>query len=96
MLSTALEASRRTLLAGVFASTSLGPFSGQGFAEGIESMLSQVGIQALGVASVFIYTGVLTWVILKVLEATMGLRVGVENEQVGLDIFEHEERGYDL
>ena len=85
-----------TLLAGVFASTHLGPFSGQGFAAGIESIVAQVGIQALGVASVFVYTGVLTWIILKVLQATMGLRVAVENEQVGLDIFEHEERGYDL
>ena len=85
-----------TLLAGIFASTDLGPFSGQGFAEGIDGIASQIGIQALGVAAVFIYTGVLTWVILKVLEATMGLRVGVEDEQVGLDILEHEERGYDL
>jgi Amt family ammonium transporter len=59
-------------------------------------MLTQVGVQALGVAAVFIYTGVLTWIILKVLQFTMGLRVGVEDEQVGLDILEHEERGYDL
>jgi Amt family ammonium transporter len=85
-----------TLMAGVFASTQLGPFSGQGFAQGIDSMLTQIGIQALGVAAVFIYTGVLTWIILKVLQFTMGLRVGVEDEQVGLDILEHEERGYDL
>ena len=44
-----------TRLAGVFASTNLGPFSGQGFAEGIEDIASQVGIQALGVVTVFVY-----------------------------------------
>jgi Amt family ammonium transporter len=38
----------------------------------------------------------LTWIILKVLETSMGLRVGVADEQVGFDILEHEERGYDL
>ena len=85
-----------TLAVGVFASTDIGPLSGQGFADGIDSILGQLGVQALGVIVVFIYTGVLTWAILKVLEATMGLRVGVEDEQVGLDILEHEERGYDL
>jgi|TARA_B100002049_G_scaffold216939_1_gene183174 Amt family ammonium transporter len=41
-----------TRLAGVFASPDLGPFSGQGFADGIAS---QAGIQALGVVTVFVY-----------------------------------------
>ncbi|MES1928888.1 hypothetical protein SADO_06527 [Salinisphaera dokdonensis CL-ES53] len=37
-----------------------------------------------------------TSILLKEPEATKGLRVGIENEQVGLDIHEHEQRGYDL
>jgi Amt family ammonium transporter len=39
---------------------------------------------------------VLSWVILKALDLAIGLRVGPEQEQVGLDIAEHEERAYNL
>ena len=38
-----------TMLAGVFASTELGIFSGQGFADGINSIGEQLGVQAIGV-----------------------------------------------
>ena len=43
-----------------------------------------------------VWSAALSWVILKVLEKTIGLRVGAEQEQVGLDIAEHEERAYNL
>lgn len=86
-----------TLLAGVFSATTLGLFSGYGFADGIETMAEQVGVQAIGVAATFIYTALVTWILLKLTGIlTGGLRVSSEEEQRGLDIVLHEERGYDL
>lgn len=86
-----------TILAGVFASTQLGAFSGQGFAEGINSMGEQLGVQLLGVAFTFIYTAVVTYIVLKVTGLlTSGLRVTKEEETIGLDISLHEEDGYKL
>ena len=84
-----------TLLAGIFASDQLGVFSGQGYAEGM-TMGSQLGVQAIGVAATFIYTAVITYILLKVLDALMGLRVTGDEETEGLDIVLHDERGYDL
>ncbi len=83
-----------TLLAGIFASTELGIFSGQGFAEGVSSIGEQLGIQFVGVISTIVYTAVLTFVILKVVDVIIGLRVTKEEEIEGLDIALHEERGY--
>ena len=88
-----------TLLAGVFSATSLGVFSGFGFAEdkGVSSMGGQVWVQFIGVAATLIFTVVLTWVILKAVAlVTGGLRVDADQEQEGLDIVLHEERGYDI
>ncbi|OUS11387.1 ammonia channel protein [Gammaproteobacteria bacterium 53_120_T64] len=84
-----------TLLAAVFASDQLGAFSGQGYAEGM-TMGSQLGVQAIGVAATFMYTAVITYILLKVLDALMGLRVSDDEETEGLDIVLHDERGYDL
>ncbi|MES9969405.1 MAG: ammonium transporter [Candidatus Thiodiazotropha sp.] len=83
-----------TLLAGVFSSTSLGVFSGYGFADGIESMGGQVYVQMIGVLATVAFTAVATFVILKVVDALLGLRVDKEQEIEGLDIVLHEERGY--
>ncbi len=86
-----------TLLTGVFSATSLGVFSGFGFAQGINSMGGQVWVQLIGVLSTVTYTAVLTWIILKVVDRlTGGLRVKPEQEIEGLDIALHEERGYDI
>lgn len=83
------------MLTGVFASTELGIFSGQGYAEGI-TMIQQLPVQAIGVVAVVSYTALATFVILKILGAVMGLRVNDEQETIGLDISLHDERGYDL
>jgi len=83
-----------TLLAGIFASTQLGIFSGQGFAKGVTSMGQQFGIQFIGVISTMIYTAIVTFIILKVIDVIIGLRVTKEDEIQGLDISLHEERGY--
>lgn len=85
-----------TLMAGIFASTGLGVFSGYGFAEGIETMSGQVSVQLIGIAATFIYTAVATWIILKVVGAMVGLRVSEEIEVQGLDTAEHEEAGYNI
>jgi Amt family ammonium transporter len=79
------------LLTGVFAAPKLG-----GFDSAITSPLLQLWIQAKGVGFTIVWSGVLSWVILKVLDLAIGLRVGAEQEQVGLDIAEHEERAYNL
>ena len=84
-----------TLMAGVFSATSLGVFSGYGFAEGISSMGGQLYVQFIGVIATVVFTAVMTWVILKVVGALLGLRVSEEDETQGLDITMHEERGYD-
>ncbi|MCK5361107.1 MAG: ammonium transporter [Gammaproteobacteria bacterium] len=86
-----------TLLAGVFSATSLGIFSGFGFAEGIESMAGQMKVQFIGVIAVITYTAIVSYIILKLVSLmTSGLRVTEEQEIQGLDIHMHEERGYDL
>lgn len=86
-----------TLLAGVFASTSLGVFSGYGFADGIQTMGGQVYVQFIGVLATVVFTAVMTFVILKVVALmTSGLRVDEEEETQGLDIICHEETGYNL
>jgi len=85
-----------TLLAGVFASTQLGIFSGNGFSEGIDSIGGQLTVQATGVVAVFAYTAVVTFVILKLVNAMVGLRIDADEENLGLDLVLHDERGYDL
>ncbi len=85
-----------TLLAGVFCSTQLGLFSGNGFSDGINSIGGQLTVQATGVLATFAYTAVVTWVILKLVDAMVGLRVNDEEETMGLDLVLHDERGYDL
>lgn len=84
-----------TLLAGVFASDQLGVFSGQGFAEGM-TMASQMGVQFTGVLVVGVYTGVVTFVLLKLVDRVTGLRVTGEEEMVGLDTSQHNEKGYNF
>jgi len=85
-----------TVLAGILVSQNLGVFSGNGFAEGM-TMGSQVVVQITGILAVGIYTGVLTIIILKLVGAvTSGIRVSDEEEQMGCDITDHDEKGYSM
>ena len=84
-----------TLLAGVFASDALGVFSGQGYNEGMD-MISQVSVQLTGIVATFSYTAVVTYLLLKLVDKMLTLRVDEEGEMRGLDLVEHDERGYDL
>ncbi|MFM7275915.1 MAG: ammonia channel protein, partial [Gammaproteobacteria bacterium] len=76
-------------------SSELGIFSGQGLAEGV-TIGKQLATQACGVAAVVLYTAVVTWILLKVIDRITGLRVSAEEETEGLDVVLHNERGYDL
>jgi Amt family ammonium transporter len=86
-----------TLLAGVFASTELGAFSGFGYAEGISTMIGQVTVQLIGIGAAIIYTAIVSYLLFKLVALmTKGLRVSKEQEITGLDITEHDEVGYNL
>ena len=84
-----------TFLAGIFASAGLGILSGQGYAEGV-TMSSQLMVHVTGKVATIVYTAVLTWIVLKIVNAITGMRVTEEDESVGLDIVLHDERGYDM
>ena len=81
-----------TLFAGIFAASELG---GVGYQNGL-TMATQLRVQALGVGATLVWSAGWTFVILKVLDAVVGLRVTVEQETTGLDLSEHEERAYTL
>ena len=78
------------ILTGVFTAEA---FGGTGLDNGIGS---QLGLQFIGAAATIVYSGGLTWLILKVLDGTIGLRVTPEQEEEGLDIALHNERGFNL
>ena len=84
-----------TLFAGIFASDQLGMFSGQGYSEGM-TMSSQVLVQLTGISATFVYTAVVSWILLKLVDNLLGLRVDEEEETSGLDVLEYSERGYDI
>ncbi|MEM7401599.1 MAG: ammonium transporter [Pseudomonadota bacterium] len=81
-----------TILAGVFVAEQ---FGGAGLAEGM-TIGSQVGVQVQGVLAVLVWTVVATFVILKVIQLIVGLRVDEQQETEGLDISQHEETGYNM
>ena len=78
------------LLCAVFVSAGLG---GMGYAEGMD-MGSQLGVQAIGLLATAAWTALATWVILKIVGVITPLRVSEEDEIEGLDLTQHEERGY--
>ncbi|MCL7420170.1 MAG: ammonium transporter [Methylobacter sp.] len=79
-----------SLLTGVFATSSLG---GLGLAEGV-SIMDQVGVQALAIMVTLLWSAGFSYLILKVLDKLIGLRVTADEEVQGLDIVLHEETGY--
>jgi Amt family ammonium transporter len=81
------------LATGVFATTAINPAGADGLLAG---NFNQLVIQAIAVIAVAIYSAVVTWVLLKVLDATMGLRVAPEEEMKGLDVSLHGEPAYQL
>lgn len=80
-----------TLCLGIFASTAVNPGGVDGLLAG---NMAQLWKQAFGVVVVGSYTFVVSWVLLKIIHSTMGLRVSEENEVVGMDYSEHSETAY--
>ena len=83
-------------MAGIFCSPALGIFSGNGFSDGVSTIGGQLGIQLTGIAATFVYTAIVSWILLRVVDAIVTVRVNPEDETAGLDIVLHDERGYDL
>lgn len=78
------------LLTGVFTATALG---GAGMDVGIGL---QVWKQFLSIVITIVWSGVLSFIILKIVDAIVGLRVEEDDERMGLDLSQHNERGYNL
>ena len=83
-------------MAGIFCSPALGIFSGNGFSDGVSTIGEQLGIQLTGIAATFVYTAIMSWILLRVVNAIVTVRMDQEDETAGLDIVLHDERGYDL
>jgi len=81
-----------TILTGVFAAAA---FGGVGYPEKV-TMGDQVLVQVTGVLAVAAWSGVITWILLKVSDAVAGMRVQAEEETEGLDTVLHNEKGYNL
>ena len=80
------------ILTGLCADKMMG---GVGLAEGM-TVASQLWAQFKGATFTLVYSGVLSFVILKIVDVLVGLRVTEEQETEGLDIALHDERGYNL
>ena len=78
------------LLTGVFASSALG-----GSVEDM-NIGSQLGLQAVGVVATLVWSGAITFFIVKVVDGMIGIRVTAEEERTGLDLTLHDERGFSL
>lgn len=79
-----------TILLGVFASSTFGGTKGD------IAILHQLAVQTFAALSSGVYCIIVTWILLKAIDATVGLRVSDEAETMGLDLSEHEETGYTL
>ena len=91
---------RGTLLAlGVFASAAVNPaltttYHANGATVSLSGGWHQLGNQAIAVAFTAAYAGIITFILFKVIDACVGLRVDIEDESLGLDLTQHGERAY--
>ncbi|WP_442947708.1 ammonium transporter [Nostoc sp.] len=79
------------ILTAIFATTQV---NGGGKDGVLRGNLGELGVELAAIAVAYAIAGVGTWIILKVIDATVGLRVKEEAELQGLDINEHGEEGY--
>ena len=78
------------LLTGVFASSALG-----GSVENL-NIGNQLRLQAVGSVATLVYSGALTFILVKMVDGMFGIRVTAEEEDTGLDLALHDERGFNL
>ena len=84
---------------GVLASAAVNPaiattFQVNGVAVSLAGGLGQLGNQAIGVLVTAVFAGGATFILLKIVDALVGLRVDIEDESTGLDLTQHGERAY--
>jgi ammonium transporter, Amt family len=82
------------ILTGVFASLAVNPAGADGLLAG--GGFALIGKQLVGVGATIVFSFVVSFIILKLLDATMGIRVDSDVEAGGLDVGEHAETGYEL
>jgi Amt family ammonium transporter len=80
-----------TLLLGIFASKTVNPGGVNGLLAGSSAQLIS---QIIGVVVVGVYAFVVSWILVKILHSTMGMRLVEENEVQGMDYTEHAEAAY--
>lgn len=81
-----------TLLTAIFHAESFGGLS----SDTQYSIVSQLGVQTAGVVATIVWCGVASFIILKVIDVLIGLRVNEDEETEGLDLVLHNERGYNI
>jgi Amt family ammonium transporter len=81
-----------TFLTGIFVASALG---GIGYPDNV-TMGGQLATQLVGIVAVGFWSAILTWVLLKLVDAVSGLRVAGDEETEGLDTVLHNEKGYNL
>ena len=79
------------LMTGVFATTAVNAAGNNGLLYGNPSLL---WIQFVGVAATILFSAVVTFVVLKLIDLTLGIRSSNEHQHEGLDLVEHGEKGY--
>jgi Amt family ammonium transporter len=79
------------LLTAIFGATALG---GLGLSE--FTIARQLGVQVVGVVVTLVWSGVASFIILKVVDTAVGLRVSEQEEIEGLDLITHGEKGYTI
>ncbi|MEH2002194.1 MAG: ammonium transporter [Nostoc sp.] len=79
------------ILTAIFATTQV---NGAGKDGVLRGNLGELGVELAAIAVAYVIAGVGTWIILKIIDATVGLRVKEEAELQGMDINEHGEEGY--
>ena len=87
------------LLLGWFASAAVNPaiastFQSNGVVVSLAGGLHQFGNQAMAVVFTALFAGIITFILFKVVDAIVGLRVDIEDESIGLDLTQHGERAY--
>ncbi|MDZ7700176.1 MAG: ammonium transporter [Deltaproteobacteria bacterium] len=81
------------LVTGLFASVAINPGGADGLFYGNPA---QLGIQCVAIGITMIYTFVVSYILLKVVDKLFGLRVELRDERSGLDITQHEETAYNF
>ena len=83
-------------LGGLWGALATGIFASVGAQGLLYGNPKQLMVQAIGAGAAIVYSVIVTFIILKVIDVTVGLRVDSDGEQQGLDVVEHSEVGYNI